>query len=226
MSSVYDSEDENAIRAFFEAMDNSIQSNQISSTNRIRLNSVGEEDIESEMDWSSPPINENTHWGWASEEEIFHDPLMNEIEIFRDNDNLDIFDENNFEYDLIYQDPSMNADAYNEDAINDLEMGLNDDVIWESIDVSVIDDDFYFSQPDSRPISPSFFLTDGAIPNVDRINPVLSGTAPAVFHLENERTPRNNPVIIDLTSDNEDEEMTTPSPRDDNIIIEISDDDE
>lgn len=84
------------------------------------------------MDWPSPPMND--HWG-------FHDPLMNGIEIFRGNDNLDIFDENTFEYDLIYEDHLMNADA-----LNDIEMGLNDGVIWESIDVSVIDDNFYFFQ--------------------------------------------------------------------------------
>lgn len=232
MSSVYDSEDENAVHAFFVAMDNSIQNNHISSTSRIRLDSVGEEDIDSEFDWPSPPMNENTHWGWGSEED--------QMEIFEDSDLLDIFDENNFHYDLIYEDPLMNADAFNEDAMNDIEMGLIDAAVVP-MDVDIIDvNGFYFLEPESRPISPSIFLTNGAIQesiNVDISDPVvLNGTAPAVFHLEHERLPKNNPVIIDLTSDDEEEEEEEPRDEikdntiieipNEEIIIEISDDDE
>lgn len=51
------------------------------------------------------------------------------MEIFQDSDLLDIFDENNFQCDLIYEDPVMNKDGFNEDATNDIEMGLIDSAI-------------------------------------------------------------------------------------------------
>lgn len=126
------------------------------------------------------------------------------MEIFHDNAFLDIFDENHFHHGLIYEDPLIN-----EDAINDIEMGSNDGVIRESMDVDGTDNENAISH------------------NAPAVLNGISQTAPAVFHLENERSPnnyyyRNDSVIINISSDDEAKDESRDEISDDEIVIEMN----